>query len=219
MVSQDKNYQIMILEESDCFYQGIKAWLSNYPEITMYPEILGWDSLQREAPKLDGTIVITLMHWIHFHPGFKEFGSFLEKHGHSKVLCFVIPCPQFVIEQFIATGIRGFIDWSAKADDFVAAVKDVAAGRLYVSARLPDQKLKTENHNHAIHPPAGLGLTKREMEVLYLICQGLSSKEIAAKLFLAKRTVDGYRANLLSKFGTNKSATMIRMVHEQQNSI
>ncbi|MBM3435576.1 MAG: DNA-binding response regulator, partial [Bacteroidetes bacterium] len=52
-----------------------------------------------------------------------------------------------------------------------------------------------------------------------LICQGLSSKEIAAKLFLAKRTVDGYRANLLSKFGTNKSATMIRMVHEQQNSI
>jgi DNA-binding CsgD family transcriptional regulator len=52
-------------------------------------------------------------------------------------------------------------------------------------------------------------LTKRESEILHLICDGLTNKEIADKLFISSRTVDNHRASLLLKTGTKNSASLV----------
>jgi len=53
------------------------------------------------------------------------------------------------------------------------------------------------------------GLSKREKEVLSYLCQGYTNAEIAEKLFLSSKTVEGHRANLLSKTGTKNSAHLV----------
>ena len=52
-------------------------------------------------------------------------------------------------------------------------------------------------------------LSEREMDVLLGICRGLSTQEIADKLFLSKRTVDTHRANILEKTGSNNTASLV----------
>jgi len=55
-----------------------------------------------------------------------------------------------------------------------------------------------------------LEMSERELEVLYLISEGLTNIEIAEKLFLSKRTVEGHRQNLIDKTGTKNSASLIK---------
>ena len=52
-------------------------------------------------------------------------------------------------------------------------------------------------------------LSEREIEILQLICEGLSNQEIADKLFISKRTVDTHRSNVLEKTGTNNTASLV----------
>ena len=52
-------------------------------------------------------------------------------------------------------------------------------------------------------------LSEREMDVLLGICRGLSTQEIADKLFLSKRTVDTHRANILEKTGSKNTASLV----------
>jgi DNA-binding NarL/FixJ family response regulator len=52
-------------------------------------------------------------------------------------------------------------------------------------------------------------LSEREVEILVGICQGLSTQEIADKLYISKRTVDKHRANILEKSGSKNTAAMV----------
>ena len=55
------------------------------------------------------------------------------------------------------------------------------------------------------------GLTKREQEILFYIADGLSSKQIAARLFVSKNTIDNHRGNMLKKLAARNSAELIRI--------
>ncbi|MCD6555804.1 MAG: response regulator transcription factor, partial [Bacteroidales bacterium] len=55
-------------------------------------------------------------------------------------------------------------------------------------------------------------LTKRETEIIQLICEGFTNVEIAEKLFISNRTVDNHRANLLAKTGTRNTASLVAFV-------
>ena len=57
-------------------------------------------------------------------------------------------------------------------------------------------------------------LTKREKEILKLICEGLTNHEIAEKLFISNRTVDNHRANLLSKTATKNTASLVAFAYK-----
>jgi DNA-binding NarL/FixJ family response regulator len=93
--------------------------------------------------------------------------------------------------------------------DLAAAVKRVAAGETVLDpalARLP--KLQGER-THA--------LTPRELEVLQLICDGLSNRAIAGKLGLSANTVAVHRANIMNTLGVHKTAELV--VYALQNGL
>jgi DNA-binding CsgD family transcriptional regulator len=64
-----------------------------------------------------------------------------------------------------------------------------------------------KNTNDGSLPP----LSKREMEVLLLIAEGLKSLQIAGTLFISKQTVDKHRKNMLKKTGAKSSAALVRL--------
>lgn len=71
-----------------------------------------------------------------------------------------------------------------------------------------DVNLTAANEKDIQHIPA---LSSREKEVLELIADGLTNPQIAAKLFISMHTVDSHRKNLLTKFGINNTASLIKL--------
>lgn len=87
-------------------------------------------------------------------------------------------------------------------EEFERAVDLLAGKRSYVSTELINKLISVFRDNELIKEKAAedvISFSERELEVLGLVCKGLSTKEIADKLFISSRTVEKHRANLMTK--------------------
>ncbi len=105
------------------------------------------------------------------------------------------------LENMIKAGAKGFLLKNINREEIELAIKQVMGGRNYYSSEL----LPYFTHKFLnVTNDSGneISFTKREMEILKLVAKGMSSKEIATKLFISKRTVDGHKANMILKTGS-----------------
>jgi DNA-binding NarL/FixJ family response regulator len=91
----------------------------------------------------------------------------------------------------------------------VEAVQSVSEGGSYFSSSLLDSLSHSIKAGSVAMIDEHDRLSERELEILVCICQGLSTQEIADKLFISKRTVDKHRANILEKSGCKNSASLV----------
>ena len=96
-------------------------------------------------------------------------------------------------------GVRGYVLKNVVDLDLAAAIVRVAAGETVVDQTLVKPALAGERNR----------LTPRELEVLQLICDGLSNKDIAAKLKVSVNTVAVHRANIMNALGVHKTAELV----------
>jgi DNA-binding NarL/FixJ family response regulator len=126
----------------------------------------------------------------------------------AKILMLSMHSEETLVGQALKAGARGYILKNALDLDLAAAVKRIAAGETVVDP--------------AVARPEGLAgarnrLTPRELEVLQLICNGLSNRTIAAKLNLSVNTVAVHRANIMNTLGVHKTAELV--VYAIQNGL
>ncbi len=109
---------------------------------------------------------------------------------------------QSYVQRMMANGACGYLLKNADKNELLAAIAAAMRGERYVSA---------DAGAPAAHRSAG-GipiLTRRELEVLALIAEGLTNAQIAERLFLSVTTVETHRKNLLAKFDTKNTANLI----------
>jgi len=106
-----------------------------------------------------------------------------------------------LVRQSLDSGARGYILKNALDLDLAGAVKRVAAGETVVDPSVNRPPSLKGERTHA--------LTPRELEVLQLICSGMSNKEIAEKLSLSANTVAVHRANIMNALGLHKTAELV----------
>jgi DNA-binding NarL/FixJ family response regulator len=108
------------------------------------------------------------------------------------------------VSQMIANGASGYLLKSAGKEEIDEAIKNVLAGKMYFSVDINNTKAETLSEDEA---PT---LTRREKEILKMIAEGLTTNEIAQKIFVSPYTVDTHRKNLLSKFDVSNTALLIK---------
>jgi DNA-binding NarL/FixJ family response regulator len=114
-----------------------------------------------------------------------------------------------LVRQATAAGARGYVLKSALDLDLAAAVRRTAAGEAVMDPALAEpEPLPGERARR---------LTPRESEVLQLICNGLSNRQIAEKLALSVNTVAVHRANIMNTLGVHKTAELV--VYALQNGL
>jgi DNA-binding NarL/FixJ family response regulator len=128
----------------------------------------------------------------------------------ARVLIFSTHMQPIPIGEIVRAGAFGFLSRASSQEELFAALRALQEGRHYVSLSTAASLFE------ALGKPRSNGdlplarLTCREREVLRLIAEGLSSKEIAVRLCLAVRTVDSHRAHLMSKLEVNKVSGLVR---------
>ena len=115
-------------------------------------------------------------------------------------------------------GAHGYILKACNFAELEHGLRTVAAGRPFLSSAIG---LSLLGHLHANSPVAAvaaraaLGLSKRELEVLGLVAEGLTDAEIAAKLLTSKRTIETHRQNIMDKTQTRNTASLIKLAARQ----
>ena len=117
------------------------------------------------------------------------------------VLMLSMHSEETLVRQSLETGVRGYVLKNALDLDLACAVKRVAAGETVVDPSVNKPPSLKGERTH--------GLTPRELEVLQLICSGMSNKEIAERLTLSVNTVAVHRANIMNALGLHKTAELV----------
>ena len=109
------------------------------------------------------------------------------------------------ISQMIQNGADGFLVKSASKEEIETAISSVLDGKMHLSS---DAGISNSEQKELKNQPT---LTRREKEILTLISEGFTNPQIAEKLFISLYTVETHRKNLLSKFNTNNTASLIKI--------
>lgn len=116
----------------------------------------------------------------------------------------------FYAERALRAGAQGYVMKQRATVEIVKAVRRVVEGDLYVSAEMADQLLRRAVDGAAPDKLGPAQLSDRELEVLQLLGQGISTRDIADKLHLSIKTIESYRANIKRKLDLKNAAELMR---------
>ncbi len=138
----------------------------------------------------------------------------IKKHLPAAKLLFVTmhDSPAYLVSALQA-GASGYVLKSAASEELLEAIDSALNGRIYVSSRL--SKASLEQFRDSSRAATALHLSPREREVLQLIAEGRTEKEIAFLLKISIKTVGFHRENLKRKLGLRTTAELTRYAIEQ----
>ena len=134
----------------------------------------------------------------------------IEKYPKLKVLVLTMFGDEKYYVEMINAGVKGFVLKSSNKSELIKAIIDVSNGQSYFSNELLS-KIITKIGKYKIpkHTKKTISFSKREIEIMQLMCTGISTNEIADKIYLSKKTIENYRVKLLQKTGCKNSIGMI----------
>jgi DNA-binding NarL/FixJ family response regulator len=136
----------------------------------------------------------------------------LEKHPEIKVIALTMFSDEEYYYKMIQAGVTGYILKESGKEELAAALNTVITGENYFSQKILHNIIVNMNNVKTFKNATNteeIKLTKRETEILTLICQGMSNAEISDKLCLSLRTIEGHKSNLLGKTGVKNSISLV----------
>jgi DNA-binding NarL/FixJ family response regulator len=113
------------------------------------------------------------------------------------------------IEQALAIGVDGYLSKDVSREELITSLQSVMKGERVFSHSI-FSLLHGMHSRQSVETLSTVTLTKREEEILDLVAKGLTSNEIANRLFISPRTVETHRAHLMEKLGAKNTAALVR---------
>lgn len=113
------------------------------------------------------------------------------------------------ISKMLENGAMGYLLKNASKQEMLTAISTVIKGKKYLSPEASDTIKKPNDKDTPI-------LTRRELEVLQLIAEGMTNAEMALKLFVSATTIDTHRKHLLEKFNAKNTAALVKLATQMK---
>lgn len=206
-------YSVLLVDDHKILRDGIRAILERSHEFQVIGEAdCGTDALRLSKDSRPDIILMDIS-----MPGLSGIEATTEVLRHSprsKVVILSMYDDEHSVVSAIRSGARGFVLKRASHDDLVDALRAVAKGGSYLSPQVSDKILRRIRWGDldAQRAPAGLEvLSPRELQVLRMVAEGKTSKEIAVILDLGLQTVRSYRKTMMKKLGVNNVASLTQL--------
>jgi DNA-binding NarL/FixJ family response regulator len=201
-----KKQKILIVDDHELFREGIKTIINRFEFAKVVGEATNGKEMLEIIDKCSPDIVLMDIKMPEMN-GIEATEQLKQKHPGIYVVALSLYGDEAYLESMLEKGVSGFILKNTDSDNLERALKLISNGKNYFSEELIPYFTKKyiggdQESDHA-------GLTKREVEVLKLIGEGYSNKEIAEKLFISLRTVKNHRANLNMKTGSKNTAGLL----------
>lgn len=142
--------------------------------------------------------------------GIEAVERIVRRNPDAKVVMLSMYDDRVSVEKSLKAGAKGFIVKVSTADEIVDAIEEVAAGRFYLCSKVSKYIVQGFLGKSSSRKRDVTGLTPKEKEVLQLIAEGYSSKQIAKSFNLSLNTIHVHRNNIMKKLGIHKQAELVR---------
>jgi DNA-binding NarL/FixJ family response regulator len=133
-----------------------------------------------------------------------------------KVIFLTMHAEPRLAAEALRAGACGYLLKQSAGEELITAIREVLQGRVYLTPRIAGQVLATVAEGEA---KPGRKLTPRQGEVLRLVADGRTMKQIAATLRLSPRTVEGYKYEMMEALGLQTTAELIRYALEVEGTV
>jgi DNA-binding NarL/FixJ family response regulator len=202
--------RIVIADDHEIFRDGLKLLVRNQPDIELVGEAGDGEELLAIVSSLMPDVVITDIKMPKLD-GIRACKLIRQNYSYMKVIALSMFNEDSLIVDMLEAGATGYLLKNTNRDEFAMAVKTVHEGNSYYS-HATSQKLTRliadSKFNPYRHKPVPK-FSAKEKEIIRLICEQLTSKEIAAKLELSIRTVESHREKIQEKVGARNSVGIV----------
>src|SRR5579884_2423790 len=201
-----KRIRILLADDHAVVRQGFKMILGAQPDM----EIVGEAGNGRQAIELadqlkpDVIVMDVAMPELNGIEATRRIG---ESAPHARVLALSMHKDSVYVREVLRAGARGYLLKDSVAGDLVSAVRSVARGEGYLSPGVSDAVL--DDYRRHVTNPIDL-LTSREREVLQMLAEGKTNKEIAGVLNLSVYTIDAHRGRIMEKLNLHSINELVR---------
>jgi DNA-binding NarL/FixJ family response regulator len=189
---------VLLADDHSLVRRGFRRLLDDDPAIEVVGEAADGEEAVALAARLQPRVIV-MDCAMPKTTGIEAMRRILAASPQTAILMLSMHSEQTLVRQAMSAGARGYVLKSAVDLDLAGAVKRAAAGETVLDPALDRSDAAT-----GVRP-----LTPRELEVLQLICDGLSNREIAATLDLSVNTVSVHRTNIMTALGVHKAAELV----------
>lgn len=207
---EEKKIRVFLADDHVLVRQGFRHILEDDPRITVVGEAGTGLSAMEQCKELKPDVVVMDLSMPELG-GLEASAEILKLNPETKILILSMYSNENYVRKAFEVGAKGYMLKDAIEIDLTRAVTALAAGESYVSpgiSSLVIQGLKSGSFQDSSKDPHEK-LTLREKEVLLLIAQGNSNKEIAALLNISVNTVAVHRARVMDTLGLHKTAELV----------
>jgi len=203
----DKKIKVFVVDDHELFRNGVIMVLSRIENTVVVGEASNGEEFLTKLNSIKPDIVFMDIKMPKMN-GIDATIEALRRYPELKVIALTMFGEEEYLQKMINAGGYGFLLKNSSIEEIERAVNLVNQGKNCYSDELlsyfTSKYIKSTNKD-----ADEIRLSKRELEVLDLVSQGMSNQEIADKLFISRRTVDGHKANLIQKTGSKNIVDLL----------
>jgi two-component system response regulator NreC len=204
------SFRVLIADDHGIVRQGLRALLEKSEEVSVIGEAADGREAVRLAAELRPDIVVMDIAMPMLN-GIDAAAQILNREPNTGIIILSMHADESYILRALNAGAKGYLLKDSAEGDILPAVRAVARGKPFfspvIAATLLDEYLQTMKQ-HKVQDSYDL-LTDREKEVLQLLAEGKTNKDVAALLNLSPYTVESHRTNLMQKLNLHNTAEIV----------
>jgi len=207
---ENMQYKVLIADDHGVVRKGLRLLLEQYPELV----VVGDAANGREAVTMAATLspqVVVLDVAMPILNGIEAAEQILKVNSQVGVILLTMHADESYVLRALHAGVKGYLLKESAEEDLLSAIKSVANGKPFFSKAINEVLL--EDYMRVLKQQ-GLSdtfdlLTVREKEVLQLLAEGRTNKEVATLLDVSPYTVESHRTNLMQKLNVHNTAEIV----------
>jgi DNA-binding NarL/FixJ family response regulator len=207
----ENRFRVILADDHVLVRRGLKLILEENSNLEIAAEVGDGLELLNVLQKINPDLIVLDVSMPNLR-GIEAIPEIRRVRPNAKVLMLTMHKEEDYLYQAISAGANGYLLKEDAEKELFSAIEQIKNGKIYISPGLADQSMQNwarmrRGEDDSQHVES---LTVREREILKLIAEGKSNKEIGDLLFISVRTVERHRANMMSKLSIRKTAELVQ---------
>lgn len=204
--AQNQKIRVLLADDHTILRKGVRMLIESQPDMEVVGEAKTGREAIAEVRNLKPDVVVMDVSMPDLN-GIESTRQICEESGAPKVVALSMHKDSVYVREILRAGARGYLVKDSDDEDLVRAIRVVHRGEAFLSPAIADAVLT--DYRKQVSNPVDL-LTSREREVLTMIAEGKTNKEIAVALNLSVYTIESHRGSVMEKLNLHNTGDIVR---------